>query len=120
MIRDFAKIARGTLNAEIDALLKAVEDRTAPPAVTHESVEAIDHVRKIGNIGAHMEKDIDLIVPIGPGEAQTLIELVELLFEEWYVERHQREQRLARVKTIREEKDGLIAAGKTPKPICDA
>lgn len=113
MIRDFCRISKGTLNAEIDALEAAVNAGTAPLGVTPESVEAIDHVRKIGNIGAHMEKDIDLIVPIDPGEAQALIELIETLLEEWYVERQKRQVRLARVKAIREEKDAAIAAGKT-------
>ena len=60
--------------------------------MTPESVEAIDHVRTIGNIGAHMEKDIDLIIEVDPGEAQALIELIELLFEEWYVAKYEREQ----------------------------
>jgi hypothetical protein len=33
-------------------------------------VDAIDHVRKIGNIGAHMEADINVIVEVEPKEAQ--------------------------------------------------
>ena len=43
------------------------------------------YVRKIGNIGAHMEADINVIVDVDRNEAQVLIELAELLFEEWYV-----------------------------------
>lgn len=104
MIRDFAGIAKGTLNAEINALRSAVEDGSADRAITPETVDAIDHVRGIGNIGAHMEKDIDLIVEVDPGEAQALIELVELLFEEWYVAREQRKAKLARIAGIAEEK----------------
>ena len=42
-----------------------------------------------------MEKDIDLIVEVDPDEAQKLIELAELLFEEWYVAQHTRTERLA-------------------------
>ena len=45
------------------------------------SVDAIDAVRKIGNIGAHMERDINLIVDIDPNEAAILIGLIELLFQ---------------------------------------
>jgi hypothetical protein len=45
-------------------------------------VEAIDIVRNIGNIGAHMEADINVIVDVDPDEAQTLIELIETLFLE--------------------------------------
>lgn len=105
MIRDFCKIHdKKTLNDEIKALKALVDDGHAPSGVTEESVEAIDHVRRIGNIGAHMEKDIDLIVDVDPNEAQLLIELVEMLFDEWYVVRHQRQERLERIKNIAETK----------------
>jgi Domain of unknown function (DUF4145) len=105
MIRDFCTITdKRTLNDEIQALKKLVDEGKAPSGVTEESVEAIDQVRGIGNIGAHMEKDIDLIVDVDPNEAQVLIELVEMLFEEWYVARHQRHERLARIKKIAETK----------------
>ena len=53
--------------------------------------DAIDAVRKIGNIGAHMEKDINIIVDVDPDEAQLLIELIEILVKEWYIAKHQRE-----------------------------
>jgi hypothetical protein len=80
MIRDFCGIAKGTLDAEIKALKDAVDADKAPRGVTHESVDAVDHVRRIGNIGAHMEKDINLIIDIDPDEAQILIGLIETLF----------------------------------------
>jgi len=105
MIRDFTGIAKGTLDAEIKELQTRVDEEKAPRGVTHESVEAIDHVRKIGNIGAHMEKDIGLIIEIEPDEAQLLIELIETLFEEWYVARKQRADRLASIAALREAKE---------------
>jgi hypothetical protein len=104
MVRDFAKIAKARLIDEIRALETALEKGTCPPGVTPESVEAIDKVRQIGNIGAHMEKDVDLIVDIEPGEAQVLIELIEMVFDEWYVARHVRQERLARVSTVSAQK----------------
>ena len=104
MIRDFCKIAKGTLDAEIKALRAAVDEGRAPAGVTPESVDAIDHVRSLGNIGAHFEKDVDLIIEIDPDEAQALIDLVETLFAEWYVERKQRQDRLAKVAAIVEQK----------------
>jgi hypothetical protein len=105
MIRDFCKINdKRTLDDEIKALMTSVSEGRAPSGVTEESVEAIDQVRGIGNIGAHMERDIDLIVDVDPNEAQVLIELVEMLFEEWYVARHQRQERLGRLKIIAETK----------------
>jgi hypothetical protein len=79
-------------------------------------VDAIDHVRGVGNIGAHMEKEIDLIVPVDPGEAQALIELIEMLFDEWYGARERRKNRLARIESIAVEKKDLKAAPKPEKP----
>lgn len=115
MIRNFCGINdKRTLNDEIKALKVLVDGGHAPSGVTEESVEAIDQVRGIGNIGEHMEKDIDLIVDVDPNEAQVLIELVEMLFDEWYVARHQRQERLGRIKNIaetkHETKNGLIPA----------
>jgi len=104
MIRDFAKIPKPTLFAEINALRDAVQEGNGPAGVTIETIDAIDHLRSIGNIGAHMEKDIDLIVPVDPGEAQALIELIEMLLDEWYVARHRRQERLAAINKIGEEK----------------
>lgn len=104
MIRDFAQIARPTLAQEIAALRDAVEDGSADRAISSESVDAIDQVRGVGNIGAHMEKDIDLIIEVDPGEAQALIELVEMLFEEWYGARDKRQTRLAHIAAIADVK----------------
>ncbi|MCH8684950.1 DUF4145 domain-containing protein [Pedomonas mirosovicensis] len=111
MIRDFCKITKSRLVDEINALRDAVNLGNGPAGVTIETVEAIDHVRSIGNIGAHMEKDINLIVPVDSGEAQALIELIEMLFEEWYVARHTRQQKLAEISKIGTEKKQLIADG---------
>lgn len=85
MIRDFWGIAKGRLIDEIEAL----EDK-----VDADTWEAIESVRKIGNIGAHMEKDINVIVDVEPNEAQKLIELIELLVKDWYVTLYDRAQRL--------------------------
>lgn len=100
MIRDFCSISKPTLHAEIQELKKQVHDGTAPRQVSDESIEAIDAVRQIGNIGAHFEKDINLIVEVEPEEASALISLTELLFQEWYVARHDRQARLGDVKAI--------------------
>jgi len=108
MIRDFCGIVKGTLAAEILALRELVEAGDAPPGVSIESVEAIDHVRGIGAIGAHMEKDINLIIPVEPDEAQILIDLIESLFDDWYIEREKRAQRFGNVKALAESKKKLI------------
>lgn len=85
MIRDFWGIVDKTLFAEIAAL----EDRVEP-----EVWAAIDAVRSIGNIGAHMEKDVNLIVEVEPEEAGQLISLIETLFEDWYIARAARAKRM--------------------------
>jgi hypothetical protein len=115
MIRDFCKIQKNRLIDEIKELRARVDNGTSPQGVTHESVDAIDHVRSIGNIGAHMEKDVDLIIEIEPGEAQALIELIEMLLVEWYVERKQRQDRLAKVALIGAQKEQKRADAKVPR-----
>jgi hypothetical protein len=104
IIRDFCGISKKRLVDEINELRDRVDAGNAPAGVQADTVDAIDHVRAIGNIGAHMEADINVIVDVDPDEAQKLIELVELLFDEWYVARERRRQRLAEL--------GVIAAGK--------
>ena len=59
-----------------------------------------------------MEKDIDLIVPVEPEEAQLLIGLIEMLFEEWYVARNTRQMKLAAISKLGAEKRQLIADAK--------
>ena len=115
MIRDFCGIAKNRLIDEITELRKQVDDGTADRAISPDTLDAIDAVRRIGNIGAHMEKDIDLIVDVDPGEAQALIELIELLFEEWYVARHTREQRVKRITAMAATKDAELAELKAAK-----
>jgi hypothetical protein len=96
MIRDFWGITKSRLKDEIDAL----ESKIDPG-----DWEAIDAVRKIGNIGAHMEKDVNLIVDVEPEEAQLLIGLIETLFEDWYVTREQKAARNKSLKELAEKKD---------------
>ena len=45
--------------------IDAIKDKVDP--LTWKSIDA---TRKIGNIGAHMEKDINLIVDVDPKEAR--------------------------------------------------
>jgi len=106
MIRDFCGITGKTLFAEIDSLRETVSQGNGIRHVNHDTVEAIDHVRRIGKYGAHMEKDVNLVINVEPHEAQKLIELIELLFHEWYVQRENRKQSLAVLKEISDEKDG--------------
>jgi Domain of unknown function (DUF4145) len=111
MIRNFTQISKARLIDEIKELRKLVDAGTAPKGVESETVDAMDHVREIGNIGAHMEKDIDVIVDVDPGEAQALIDLIEMLFDEWYVAQHKREAKLRKIQSIAVEKKEAKAVG---------
>lgn len=51
-----------------------------------------------------MEKDINIIVDVEPNEAQMLIELVEMLFQEWYIARHTRNERLQAITALGTQK----------------
>jgi hypothetical protein len=93
MLRDFWKVSKPRLVDEIKAIKSMVDPL---------SWDAIDAVRSIGNIGAHMEKDINLIIDVDPNEAALLINLIETLMKDWYINKHEREERLK----------SIVAAGK--------
>jgi len=59
----------------------------------------------VGNIGAHMEEDINLIVDVDPNEAELLIGLIETLIRDWYVSREERKARLLQIKQVADQKD---------------
>jgi hypothetical protein len=88
ILRDFWGVKPGRLVDEI----AQIKDRVDPLAW-----DAIEAVRTIGNIGAHMEKDINLIVDVDPDEADLLIQLVETLLREWYIAREERQKRMAAI-----------------------
>lgn len=96
MIRDYWSISgKKNLYQEIEAIKNNV---------THQEKEVLDSVRKIGNIGAHMEKDINLIVDIDPDEAQQLINLIEYLMDQWYIKRYESELMLDSIISINNSK----------------
>jgi len=85
ILRDFWAVKPGRLVDEI---------REVQPKIDPLTWDAIEAVRKLGNIGAHMEKDINVIVDVDPDEANLLIGLVETLIEEWYIARAERTARM--------------------------
>lgn len=95
MIRDFWGISKSRLYDEINEL----KDK-----VSAVQWKAIDGLRKLGNIGAHMEKDVGLIIDIDEGEAEKLGKLIELLLEKWYIARHDEESLLNDITAIADEK----------------
>jgi hypothetical protein len=101
------------LNQELDELKTRIDPITW---------NAISTVRKVGNIGAHMEKDINVILDVEPDEAVRLIRLVEMLSREWYVARRTREDELAAIIAIGEQKQqqregGVASMDSAPESI---
>lgn len=87
MIRNFWDIKRKRLIDEVNALEDLVDADTW---------EAIKAVKDVGTIGAHMEQNINIIIPVDQDEAILLIKMIEQLFEDWYVHRHRKQQRMQR------------------------
>lgn len=105
MIHDFWEIHEKNLNAEISALRGRIPSK---------QWEAIDAIRKIGNIGAHMENNTELIVDVDPDEAKKLLKVIELLFKAWYISRHEDDILLDEVKKMAAEKEDERLAIKDP------
>lgn len=95
MIRDYWQVKPGRLCDEISA----IQGR-----VTASQWAAIDGLRQIGNIGAHMEKDVNLIIDIEPDEATKLQRLIELLLGKWYISRHDEEELCKDITSIADDK----------------
>ena len=96
MIRDFWGINKNKLAAAIEELKTKVS-----PTLW----QAIDGIRSIGNIGAHMEKDIDLIIDVDPDEAEMLLSLIEILIDNWYIRRHTEEELFYKISKAAAEKE---------------
>ncbi|MDR5801586.1 DUF4145 domain-containing protein [Caballeronia sp. LZ001] len=88
MIRDFWKT--NTKSNRLWDEIKAIKDR-----LDEDTWRAIVAVKDLGNIGAHMEGDVNVIVDVEPDEARLLIGLIESLFDDWYIQREQRRKRNA-------------------------
>jgi len=96
IIRNFWGISKPRLIDEIGELEGKIDASTW---------KAIDAVRRVGNIGAHMEKDVNVIVDVEPEEAAALIGLIEFLLKDWYVARHDREEHMQKVIDLAAKKD---------------
>lgn len=98
MIRDFWNIHKHRLVDEIDEL------QTLIPTAQWKAITAL---RKIGNIGAHMEQDVNTIINVDIGEAEKLLKLIELLIDKWYIARHDEEKLLTEISDIADTKTKL-------------
>ena len=95
MIRDYWRVKAGNLASEIDL----IKDK-----ISADEYRVLNGIRRLGNIGAHMEKDVNLIVDIDPGEAQKLVKVLELLLKDWYIARHDRNELYQEIFEIDQDK----------------
>ena len=102
MIRDFWGIKKNTLFDEINELKNQEK-------INSSTLDSIEAVRQIGNIDAHMEKDVNLLIAIDENEAAILIKLLEDLFQDWYIDRYEREERSKRLMQIITDKKAIKA-----------
>jgi hypothetical protein len=109
MIRDFHGVKKPTLHAELEEIRQKCDA---------ELFDAMMGLKGIGNIGAHPEKDISLIVDVEEGEVETLLELLRILDKEWYVARASRSGSLAAVKALAAAKAAIksVSAVALPAP----
>jgi hypothetical protein len=98
MIRDFWGVSKSRLIDEINELQGKIDVSTW---------DSIDSIRSIGNIGAHMEKDVNLIIDIDKDEANILLRLLEELFQDWYIAKHEKEERHNKIIALAENKLAL-------------
>ena len=104
MVRDFWGITKRTLALELEAIETLCDA---------ELFAAMSAVRSIGNIGAHPERNIDLIIEVEEGEVESLLSLLHILDKEWYVARAAKADRLAAIIALGVEKASQKIAAKT-------
>src|SRR5690606_25064486 len=75
-----AGVKKGSLDSEIQQVVNSGK----LPAYL---IEALDVVREIGNIAAHPTEDTETgaIVDVEPGEAESLLDVIEGLFDFYFV-----------------------------------
>jgi hypothetical protein len=111
IVRDYWKVKPCRLVDEI----RQIEEKVDP--LTWAAIEA---VRKVGNIGAHMEGDINVIINVDPQEASLLIGLIETLIEDWYIAKEERRRRLVEISELADSKKPKQEKSEPAQPDADS
>lgn len=111
MIRDFWGVSKRTLAEELASI---------EPQCDEALFKAMTGLRSIGNIGAHPERNIDLIIDVEEGEVEALLGLLHILDREWYVARAARADRLAAVVALGASKAALKTTPAASDPSTEA
>jgi Domain of unknown function (DUF4145) len=103
ILRDYAKVKHQKLFSEIE---EAINSKQLPSHIC----EDLHAIREIGNFAAHPTKDTSTgeIVPVEPGEAEWLLDLLEGLFDFYFVAPAETQKRRDALNSK------LKAAGKNP------
>nr|WP_250808768.1 DUF4145 domain-containing protein [Neorhizobium tomejilense] len=110
IVRDFFNIptkVRGNLGAELAHVKESIDP---------DLWEDIQTLRSVGDIGAHMDKNVDQIIDVSPKEAALLINLIETLFAEWYVAREKRLSHRNALRELMQDKRQAQKQAKNAKP----
>lgn len=81
VLRETANVKKGDLSSEIQQIL---DSKTLPSHLA----DSVDAVRNIGNFAAHPQKSqhSGAILPVEPGEAEWTLDVLESLFDFFYVQ----------------------------------
>ena len=83
-------------------LISIINDALAKDRLSGRVKEALQHVREIGNIGAHPEIDaVNTLIRVTSDEAIYTLEVLEWLFEELYVHSERSRQMQQRIEDIK-------------------
>lgn len=105
LLREKAGVSHGSLYSEIQA---AVEGNAFPSDIS----ELLDVPRKVGNVAAHPTKNpvTEAIMDVEPWEAEWCLEIIEALFDYYFVAPAKNAERLTRLEQRRHGDDTAISS----------
>jgi len=111
ILKDFCGAKGKKLAEDIEKLRKQVREGSGPDGVPPETVDRLHQLREMGNIGAHLDRGTnEVIIDIEGEEPRILIEMIELLVEQWYIQREQRRSLNRRFDDMFKNKQNQITA----------
>ncbi|MBO6301011.1 MAG: DUF4145 domain-containing protein [Ruminiclostridium sp.] len=81
-------VTGGSLYDKINAIKNKVSGKL---------LDAIDSLRKIGNLGAHLKIESNVIVEVSKEEAKAFLWLIEYIIDEWYVQEHEKAEMIEKI-----------------------